>query len=106
MRFDGPVTPHTLHRLTTRHKVDYYLNPVEVEHFTPHKFSQLDKMADTKFIQQLQYNCERELDLQQRMVEEARGWFVHNTEKMNQARNLEMKNCRKLDSMGLARGGY
>ena len=106
MRFDGPVAPHTMHRLTTRLKVDYYLNPAEVEQYTPHKFSQLDKKAEVSFVQNLRWGCEQELETQQRLFNEAHGWFVQDTEKVNEARNMEMKNCRKLDSMNLARGSY
>lgn len=106
MRFDGPVAPHTMHRLTTRLKVDYYLNPVEVDQYTPHKFSQLDKKAEVSYVQQLRYGCEQELEHQQRLVNEAQGWFVQDVEKMNRAKDLEMKSCRKLDSMNLSRGSY
>lgn len=106
MRFDGPVAPHTMHRLTTRLKVDYYLNPLEVDQYTPHKFSQLDKRAEVSYVQQLRYGCEQEQEHQQRLVNEAQGWFVQDVEKMNRARNLEMRSCKKLDSMNLARGSY
>jgi DnaJ family protein B protein 12 len=106
MRFDGPVAPHTMHRLTTRLKVDYYLNPSEVDQYTPHKFSQLDKRAEVNYVQQLRYACEQEQEYQQRLVEESRGWFVQDVEKMNRARNLEMKNCKKLDSMNMPRNAY
>jgi DnaJ family protein B protein 12 len=103
MRFDGPVAPHTQHRLTTRFKVDYFLNPAEVDGYTAHKYSQLDQTAEVKYVQQLRYACEQEQEYQQRLVNEAQGWFVQDEDKMNRARNLEMKNCRKLDSMSLDR---
>jgi len=106
MRFDGPIPPHTQHRHTTRLKVDYYLDPAEVIQFTPHKLSQLDKTAEINYVKQLRYGCEQELDNQQRLLESARGWFVQDVEKLNAARNLEMRNCKKLDSMNLARGSY
>ena len=106
MRFDGPVAPHTMHRLTTRLKVDYYLNPLDVDGYTAHKYSQLDKTAEVKFVQQLRLGCEQELEQQQRLVNEAQGWFVQDVEKMNRARNLEMRSCKKLDSMSLSRGSY
>ena len=106
MRFDGPVAPHTLHRLTTRLKVDYYLNPVEVEQYTPHKFSQLDKKAEVNYVQQLKIGCEQELDARQRLVNEAQGWFIQDTAKMDRARNMEMRNCKMLDEIGVGRTTY
>jgi DnaJ family protein B protein 12 len=103
MRFDGPVAPHTLHRLTNRLKVDYYINPVDVDQYTPHKFSQLDKKAEVTYVQQLKAGCEQELDARQRLLNEAQGWFIQDTSKMDRARNMEMRNCKKLDEMGMAR---
>jgi len=103
MRFDGPVPPHTLHRLTNRLKVDYYINPVDVDQYTPHKFSQLDKKAEVTYVQQLKAGCEQELDARQRLLNEAQGWFIQDTSKMDRARNMEMRNCKKLDEMGMAR---
>ncbi|TAQ85071.1 hypothetical protein B7494_g6590 [Chlorociboria aeruginascens] len=49
MRFDGSKAPHTQHRITKKMKVDYYINPVDVEHYTPYKFTQLDYIAEVNF---------------------------------------------------------
>jgi DnaJ family protein B protein 12 len=106
MRFDRPVAPYTMHRLTTRLKVDYYLNPADVEQYTPHKFSQLDRQAEVSFVKQLNLGCEQELDARQRLINEAQGWFMQDAEKMQQARNMEMKSCKRLDSMGVGRNAY
>lgn len=106
MRFDGPVEPHTLHRLTPRLKVDYYIDPVDVDQYTPHKFSQLDKKAEVSYVQQLRAGCDHELDARQRLANEAQGWFIQDSAKMDQARNMELKNCRKLDEMGVGRSSY
>ena len=106
MRFDRAVAPHTLHRLTTRLKVDYYLNPADVDQYTPHKFSQLDKKAEVNFVQQLNIGCEQELDARQRLTNDAQGWFYQDMEKLGQAKNMEMKNCKRLDSMGVGRNAY
>jgi len=106
MRFDGPVSPHTMHRLTATYKVDYYINPSDVDEYTPHKFSQLDKKAEVTFVQQLHIGCEQELDAKQRLINEAQGWFMQDVEKMNRARTMELKNCKQLETMGLAQGRY
>jgi DnaJ family protein B protein 12 len=103
MRFDGPVAPHTEHRLTNRLKVDYYVNPAEVAQYNPHKLSQLDKKAEASYIQQLNIGCQEELDMQQRLVNEAQGWFIQDADKMQQARMMKMKNCDRLESLGKGR---
>lgn len=103
MRFDAPVPPHTMHRNTARLKIDYYLNPIDVEDYSPSKFTQLDKLAETKYVQQLRVGCEQEHETRQRVVESAQGWFVQDPHLMQQARDMEMLNCRKLENLGLAR---
>lgn len=106
MRFDGPVPPHTLHRLTTRMKVDYYLNPVDVEQYTPHKFSQLDKQAEVNYIKQLRLGCDQELEARQQLINEAQGWFYQDMDKIQRAREMEMRSCRRLDDLGMSRNSY
>jgi len=106
MRFDKAHSPHTQHRLTTRLKVDYWVNPAEVEQYTPNKFNQLDQRAEVNYVQQLNIGCEQELDARQRLVNEAQGWFMQDVDKMQRAKNMEMKNCDRLNSMGVGRNAY
>jgi DnaJ family protein B protein 12 len=103
MRFDGPVAPHTNHRLTTRLKVDYWTNKAELDGWSPHKLTQLDRKAELNYIQQLKIGCEEEISARQRLVDEATGWFLQDADKMHQARTMKLPNCDKLDSMGGAR---
>jgi DnaJ family protein B protein 12 len=106
MQFDSPVPPHTMHRLTPRLKVDYYINPVEVADYTPRKFSQLDQKAEIKFVQLLRVGCEEEQDIRNRLMNDAQGWFFQDAGKMQRAREMEMKSCRRLESMGVSRSSY
>jgi DnaJ family protein B protein 12 len=106
MRFDGPIPPYTMHRLTPRLKVDYYLNPVDVDQYTQHKLSQLDNRAEANYIQQLEIGCEQEKDMRQRLINDAQGWFLPDQVKMNKAKNMVMKDCRKLEELGRRRSHY
>ena len=81
-------------------KLNYYLNPKDVEDYNERKWRDLDKKAETSFIQQLQMDCQSEMRQRNRMIEEAQGWFFQDVEKMRRARNMEMKNCRRLDDFG------
>ncbi|KAI9048699.1 hypothetical protein LZ554_007530 [Drepanopeziza brunnea f. sp. 'monogermtubi'] len=103
MRFDNAVPPHTLHRHTSRFKVDYFINPNDVENYTPSQFRQLDSKAETSFISRLSVECQQEEHARQELVNQAQGWFYQDGEKMAQARTMAMKSCKKLDSMGLSR---
>lgn len=103
MRFDGAVPPHTLHRHTPRMKVDYYINPTEVTAFTPSQLAKLDQRAEVQFISRLNLDCQGEQNAQQEMFNQAQGWFYQDGEKMQQARSMEMKACRKLEQLGVGR---
>jgi DnaJ family protein B protein 12 len=45
--------------------------------------------------------CQQEQYQQRKMMEEAQGWFYIDQEAMDRARKLDMKNCKKLEKMGL-----
>lgn len=106
MRFDSAVPPHTLHRHTSGLKVDYYLNPAEVQSYSASQFSQLDKRAEINFVQRLSEECHREELERQQLRNDAQGWFFQDPEKIHRANNMEMKSCRRLDSMGMRRNSY
>ncbi|KAI9773848.1 MAG: hypothetical protein M1840_006073 [Geoglossum simile] len=103
-RFDSPSPPHTMHRTTPRLKVDYYLNPEEVSDWSLRRLSQLDARAELNYISKLQMECENEIDQRGRLMQDAQGWFFQDTEKMNQARSMELRNCRRLDDLRIGRG--
>lgn len=103
MRFDSAVPPHTMHRHTSRFKVDYYINPIDVENYSPSQLRQLDLRAENSFISRLNVECQQEENARQELVNQAQGWFYQDGEKMAQARKMEMKSCRRLDGMGLTR---
>jgi DnaJ family protein B protein 12 len=84
-------------------KVDYYINPAEVEGYSTSHFAKLDQRAEINFVDRLGAECHQEEVAKQQLYNEAQGWFFQDPEKMQRARNMEMKSCRKLDSMGLAR---
>jgi len=105
MRFN-PEPPYTAHRLTPDLKVDYYVNPTDVAEYTARKFSQLDQRAEITFVQQLRVECENQLERQQRLVNEAQGWFFQDEAKMNRARAVDMSSCSRLDAMRARRGNY
>ncbi|KAI9696975.1 MAG: hypothetical protein M1836_004936 [Candelina mexicana] len=103
MRFDTPKPPLTLHRQTPRLKVSYYLNPTEVEDFSTRKLSQLDQKAEENYVRKLQIECEIEVDRRNRLMQEAQGWFFQDADKMDEARTMEMRSCRRLDDLRMGR---
>ena len=104
IRLHSPDPPYTALRTTSRFNLDYYINPSDVSDFTPRKFTELDKRAESEWFGQLQYECQIEARARNRLVEEAQGWFFPDEDKMRRARTMEMRSCRKLDSLGVSRG--
>jgi DnaJ family protein B protein 12 len=107
LRFDSPSPPYTMHRTTPRLKVDYYLNPEEVSDWSVRRLNQLDAKAELNYVNKLQVECENEIDQRGRLMQDAQGWFFQDVEKMNQARSMELRSCRRLDDLRNGRGvGY
>lgn len=98
-RFDVPAPPHTLHRTTPRLKVDYYLDPSDVVDWNTRKLSQLDQKAEVSYLSRLRADCELEMERRQRMMQDAQGWFFQDPDKMREARDMEMRSCRRLDEL-------
>ena len=107
VRFNGPEPPQTMHRTSRTYNVDYWVNPVEVADYTARKFHQLDGRAEQMYTQALRVDCEREVNMRQRVIDDAQGWFFQDPDKMQKARNMEMASCKRLQNMGLMpRGSF
>ncbi|KAK2774340.1 hypothetical protein FQN52_004281 [Onygenales sp. PD_12] len=101
MRFGSAAPPHTMHRTTPKLKLDYFLNPVEVEDYSARKFHQLDQRVEVDYVSRLRYDCENEVQARDRMIQDAQGWFFPDVEKIKEARSLELRSCKKLNSLKL-----
>lgn len=106
MRFDSAQPPHTMHRTTPQLKVNYYINPAEVQEYNGAKFKVLDLRAENNFMQDLRLKCEAENQARARLQEEAQGWFFPDMEKLARASKMEMKSCVKWDEYQRIRRGW
>lgn len=99
--FETPRHPMTKERITSRLKVQYFVDPREVHEYNPKKWRKLDEEAEQQYVHGLSVRCQHEQNQQRRMMEDAQGWFYIDQEAMDRARKMELKNCRKLKKMGL-----
>jgi DnaJ family protein B protein 12 len=99
IRFDGPVSPYTMQRTTPELKLNYYINPQDVDDFSSRKFKQLDIQIENEFVSNLQYECDMEVQDRERKMQAAQGWLFPDIEKMKEARAMELKSCRRLDDL-------
>nr|POE85512.1 putative j domain-containing protein c17a3.05c [Quercus suber] len=101
MRFDSAQPPQTFERVTKSHmKLPYWVNPVEINDYTPKQWKALDRQAESLYINRISSECERESLQRQRLANEAQGFFWTDTEKLDQARRMDMPNCRRLNELG------
>ncbi|KAG5989945.1 hypothetical protein E4U52_005102 [Claviceps spartinae] len=103
MFWDAPQAPYTEGRTTPRHKINYFVNPRDIQSYSTSKLSQLDRAAEANFLHFLQNRCEHENIIQRRMQEDATGWFYEDVEKMAEANAYPKPHCDRLRSLGLIR---
>ena len=98
-RLDTAKPPHTMGRTTPKLNINYFVNPVDVEDYSPRKLRQLDQRVEVDFVSSLRYACDAEVQMRDRKVQEAQGWFFPDVEKMKEARAMELKSCRRLEQL-------
>ncbi|KAF2864064.1 DUF1977-domain-containing protein [Piedraia hortae CBS 480.64] len=102
MRFDAAVPPHTLRHTSGRLNVPYWVDPSEVDGYSPRKWRELDQLAERKYISQLSSTCEEEQTERQRLWREAQGFLsiFPDQAKAERARRMPMPACEKLGELG------
>ncbi|KAJ9607699.1 Chaperone protein dnaJ [Cladophialophora chaetospira] len=103
VRYDSPHPPHTMHRVTPKYRVDYFINPAEVDGYTSRQFSSLDQRAEVDYVSTLQYQCENEVQRQRHEINEATGFFFTDENRLQRARNMPMPGCRRLNELKVTR---
>lgn len=103
VRFDSPVPPMTMHRVTPKYKIDYFVNPAEVEGWKAGKMAGLDQRAEVDYVSNLQYQCEMEAHRQRQEIQDATGFFFTDEDRLRRARNMQKPGCRRLDELRIRR---
>ena len=98
-RFDAAVPPHVMQRTIPTLNINYYVNPNDVQDYNNWKFRQLDRRAEVDYINKLRYECDNEVRIRERMIQDAQGWFFPDVDKMKEARSMDMRSCRRLDDL-------
>lgn len=95
---DKPNNPKHLDtvRVSKSLKVEYFHNPKDTEKFDPHKWAQLDKIAEGTLLRTLDAQCLGERHEQQRLFTESQGWFSIDREKEEMARTMPKPACERL----------
>ena len=102
IRYHTPEPPYTQHRTTPNLKVDFYLNPQDVEDYTPRDLKSLDLSTERRYVSRLQLECQGERQVRARLIQQAQGFFFQDTEKIREANRLEMRSCQRLSEHGVS----
>lgn len=101
VRFDTPSPPMTEQRTTPKFGLNYFVDPKEVEDYSSRKLRQLDQKIEVDYVSNLRYHCQSELQMRERMIQDAQGWFFPDVEKMKEARTLDLPSCKKMETLNL-----
>lgn len=91
----------TLQRETPTYKIPFWVNPNEVKDMKKGDISKLDRKAETHIINQLNYQCAKEREIQQNEANEAHGWFTVDQERLGRARKMSLPSCQRLNEFGI-----
>ena len=106
VRYDNPVPPMTMHRITPKYKIDYWVNPVEVEGWKSNKMYGLDQRAEVDYVTHLKYQCEGESQRRRQEIQDSTDFFFTDEDRLRRARAMPMPGCRRLDELRISRQMY
>ncbi|ANB12940.1 Hlj1p [Sugiyamaella lignohabitans] len=96
------VPPYTLERTTPLHHIPYYVKPEDVTQLPERKLRQLDRQAEVSYVQALKNRCYHEYENKQQKISDAKGWFFVDTDAYNEAIQIPLPSCDRLDTLGVA----
>lgn len=103
MVYDNPLHPYTEGRATPNLKVNYFVNPADIQSYTKSKLSQMDRTAEVNLVRHLRNECDNEMMYKQRLRDAAQGWFYQDPDKMATAHAYKMPSCERLQTLGVSR---
>ena len=98
--------PYTTKRSMPQIRLDYYVNPADVDEYSAKMFRQLDRSVERRYISNLQLECQGERQLKTRLINQAQGWFLPDREKLAEAHSMELRSCQRLRSLGISLESY
>ncbi|RIB10670.1 DnaJ domain-containing protein [Gigaspora rosea] len=89
---------HTQNRFTHSLQVPYFVEPVQFSTFeqNPRKLRTFEDYIEIAYIKKLDMDCNTELAIKKRMINEARGWVFPDEEKLKAAESTKLPSCERL----------
>ncbi|KAK6205273.1 uncharacterized protein RJT21DRAFT_14586 [Scheffersomyces amazonensis] len=94
---------YNLQRVTPRYKIPFYVtqNFDTNKKLSDKQIRNFDSKVESVYIQHKRTNCAREQTIKNEMIEDAQGWFSTDYEKLKEAEDLPMPNCKALRDLHL-----
>ncbi|KAI4207190.1 MAG: hypothetical protein LQ346_000684 [Caloplaca aetnensis] len=96
IRFNTPEPPYVMQRTTPRLRVDYFLNPAEVEDYSNRNFRDLDRKAENSYVANLQFE----------VCPETGVFSLTMAESLSDAEKIRNKRLAKLGSQAPPRSAF
>lgn len=100
--FEHPRAPNTQERVSHRINLHYFVDPKDVHDYNLKTWRKLDVQAENQYVHTIEVRCQNEKFQQRKAMEDAQGWFLIDEEAMDRARKMELKNCKKLQKLGVS----
>lgn len=99
---DVPTLSKTQQHISSNLRVPYYVKPADVADYTNARaWKDLDRVVEHYLVGRLRQDCDSEVQIRERMYDDAHGWFFVDHEKLEAARRMEMRSCERLQSLGV-----
>jgi DnaJ family protein B protein 12 len=92
--------PYTAPRLTPAHKIQFFVNPTQVESMSDSSLKQFEKKVEVEYIRGLRDTCEWQYQQREQEMNAAYGFFSIDKVKYNAAKNKKLDACEDLQKLG------
>ena len=91
-------------RTTPKYSLKYYLEKKTIDNFKGRKnpakeLNGLDKFVENQYVDRVSLGCLRERRTKESIIEQAQGIFFNDWERIDQANNMAMPNCERLEEL-------
>ncbi|CAG8485243.1 18778_t:CDS:2 [Dentiscutata erythropus] len=89
---------HTENRFTHSLQVPYFVEPHQFSSIEqiPRKLRTFEDNIEISYVKKLQYDCNTESAIRQRMINDAKGWVFPDEEKLKAAQAVKLPSCERL----------
>jgi DnaJ family protein B protein 12 len=99
-----PQSPYTKQVKTQHHKIPFFVNPTEYTELTKAQKTKLDQRVIQSTVNELGYQCQQEKNQQERIIDDAQGWFSIDYDQISKAKKMKLAACdriKELSSQGI-----